>query len=279
MAIEDSVKILNNEFSKFRCIKSTSLKKTVVRELHNKSEKIKLRLKNKGGIDIYPNDWSEILSCNETYFFTEYNAKNIELHALFRESITAEFKLMSLHNKTHKDRLQDENGNYLEDFRYSKRLVFSDGSKVSSWSNIVSLSNRGLKWSMSLPYTKHLYNSRLKNISESMYGENIDPVKVEDLVLEKGFGKFIQVNRAYFFAKFENDIGYVPGKNGQKIPTKILKVQVDRVPRPMKILGKKKHLQGFFFKMHGYPISDNELKSDSGSLYSNITSDTLVIPT
>ncbi|WP_346209252.1 hypothetical protein [Aeromonas salmonicida] len=275
MTIERKVKLLNEEFVKSGAITSRALKKAVVIGLSNKLDAIKLRLKDKGNINIYPTDWSTILTSNEKYFFNEYCSKNHELHALFRAQVTAEFILMDLHGKVHENRLQDTKGRYLKDFRYAKRLVFSDGHKVSSWSNIVSLSNRGLQWSMSQPYLKHLYNAKLNKIRESMYGKNIDPVEIESLVLEKGFGKFSQVDRAYFFAKFDREVGHTPGVNGQKMPTDILKVQVDRVTRPLKKQGNKKHRQGFFFKMHGYPISDAELRADSGSLYKDIITNML----
>ncbi|OXX53435.1 hypothetical protein B9J80_09480 [Vibrio sp. V12_P9A6T4] len=279
MAIENNVRILNKEYLTSGSVTSHSLKKSVIRGLENKWKAINLRLINKGNIYLYPTDWSKTLSSNEPYFFNEYSSQNQELHALLRATVIAEFLLMGIHGRTRANRLQDTKGNYLEDFRYSKRLVFSDGRKVSSWSNIVSLSDRGLKWSISDPYPKHLYNAKLEKITESMYGEGLDPVKIEDLVLEKGFGKFTKENRAYFFAKFDDKIGYVPGSNGQKIPTDTLKVQVDRVTRPLKTQGGKKHRQGFFFHMHGYPISDNELQADSGSLYNDIVCNKLKIPT
>lgn len=279
MIIERKVKLLEEEFLKSGAITSSALKKTVVIGLSKKLEAIKLRLKEKGNIRIYPTDWSTILASNETYFFNEYSSKNHELHALFRSQVTAEFLLMDLHSKVQENRLQDTKGRYLKDFRYAKRLVFSDGHKVSSWSNIVSLSDRGLQWSMSQPYPKHLHNAKLKKIRESMYGKDIGPVEIESLVLEKGFGKFSQADRAYFFAKFDREVGHIPGVNGQKVTTDILKVQVDRVTRPLKKQGSKKYRQGFFFKMHGYPISDAELRDDSGSLYNDIITHTLQIPT
>lgn len=278
MSIEKNVKIIYAEYSRLGLITSNSLKKTIIRDLDNKWKTINQRLKTKANIHIHPTDWSKTLSSNEAYFFSEYNSQNKELHALFRSSVCAEFMLMSLYNKTQRNRLQGKNGKFLEDFRYPKRLVFSDNDNISSWSNIVSLSDHRLSWNMSQPYCKHLYNGKLKKISESMYGKNINPVKLEELVLEKGFGKFSQENRAFFFAKFDDEIGHIPGKNGQKIPTDILKVQVDRVTRPLKTQRGKKHRQGFFFKMHGYPISDYELQSDSGSLYNSIICNKLKVP-
>ncbi|NOJ21057.1 hypothetical protein [Vibrio jasicida] len=275
MTIERKVKLLEDEFAKSGAFTSNKLKKIVVLALSKKLDAITLRLKSKGNIHIYPTDWSKILASNESYFFSEYSTNNQELHALFRASVTAEFLLMDFHSKVQSNRLQDTKGSYLKDFRYANRLVFSDGYKVSSWSNIVSLSDRGLQWSMSQPYPKHLYNAKLTRISASMYGKDIDPVKIESLVLEKGFGKFFQADRAYFFAKFDREVGHIPGGNGQKVPTDILKVQVDRVTRPLRKQGNKKYRQGFFFKMHGYPISDAELRADSGTLYNDIISNTL----
>lgn len=275
MTIERKVKRLNAEFVKSGSITSHALKKSVVIGLSKKLNEINLRLKNKGNINIYITDWSTMLTSNERYFFEQYSAENPELHALFRAQVTAEFKLMAINNKVNENRLQDTQGKYLKEFRYAKRLVFSDGNKVSSWSNIVSLSNRGLKWSMSEPYLKHLYNAKLNKIRESMYEKDIDPVVIESTVLEKGFGKFSHVDRAYFFAKFKKIVGHTPGANGQKMPTDILKVQVDRVTRPFKKQGNKKYRQGFFFKMHGYPISDEELQADSGTLYNSIITNML----
>ncbi|EPB0881487.1 hypothetical protein ACRASO_002850 [Yersinia enterocolitica] len=263
MTLESIIKKLNSEFDSGE-VTSSWLKKHAANRLNKKLERIKNRL-CAGGIHIYPEDWGKELLYNEYYFFCEYKTNNSELYALFRTEVHAEFLLMKKFNQISQDKLLDrKDGKALEEYRYKKRLVFSDENTIKSWSNIDSLSSASLESKIGKPYTKHLYKkANLSTLNNSMYAKDIDPEKIEQAVLQYGCGYFESADRAFFCGYFDTQVGYTPNGNGGE-PSNFIKLQVDRVPRPYRVVNgkKQKQKQGYYFKMHGYPISQQEAERD-----------------
>ena len=261
---------LLNEYVVLGKISSVHTQKKAAYILKSKIKRVTTRL-NKVGFNISIRSWDNLLINDLDYFFNEYSSLESELKVLCDYEINIEFYFMSINGHTQACRIYDESKKeFLESFSYKKRLVFKESiSKLTTWSYIDSLSDRYLVTKNAQPYTKHLYSKSRVKLKHSMYAETINPVIAEALVVEEGFGLIKSPNLAYFFARLNQTVGKL---SGSCKPTDLIKVQVEKRLRPMRLVGNKKHKQGFYYVMHGYPISDGDLQQDTGALYNKVKS-------
>ncbi|EKO3497535.1 hypothetical protein KW537_21395 [Vibrio fluvialis] len=218
--------------------------------------------------------WDDELKNNPKYFFQCYSPtyKLDDIEALLCRQIEMEWHYKKSLGLLQTSKLYDNANNPIDCIQEERKLVFDNplnpGVFLESWGYIDSQSVPHGANPYVHSYTKHLYSSKTKN-SESLYLKGSNPPKLENLALTKGYG-FIKSTvqstcRAYFFVKFDKDIGTEVISKGKGSPTNTpyLKVQVDKSPRPPRY-GKSGNLnkQGYKVVMHGYPISKQELYSD-----------------
>jgi hypothetical protein len=153
-----------------------------------------------------------------------------------------------------------QNGRSVECFRDASTLLINreDLGKTQSWSRLMSISRaHGAS-----AYPKHLHAPKYRG-AEAKYHAGVDPARAEARAVMQGFGHLDTENRILFYGRFADQIG-VTGRQGARMETDLLCVQLDRVPRPSVRRrlqnGTASHLQGWEVQMHGYPVSDGELR-------------------
>lgn len=154
-------------------------------------------------------------------------------------------------------------GQGVECFRDATTFLINESDEVGatvSWSRCISISKEtGLN-----AYPKHLYRRDYRG-NEATCGADMVPRVVEFAAVRGGLG-YGGGGRLFFFARFATPVG-LTGRRGARTETHYLKVQLDRVQRPattrrLKGGGTSRPLQGMEIHMHGYPISEAELRAD-----------------
>jgi hypothetical protein len=151
----------------------------------------------------------------------------------------------------------------IECYRGASTLLINESGQARetvSWSRRLSISKSTGK----NPYKKHLHEPRY-NGREAKYNADVVPALVESAAVKNGLG-YGRADRLFFFGRFASPVGQT-GRGGGRSETHYLKVQLDRVarettPRLLKSGRTSRHLQGMEIHMHGYPISEQELRDD-----------------
>lgn len=147
----------------------------------------------------------------------------------------------------------------VESVRFDGAILFRrPAERVISWRGPVSISKPD-------GYSKHMFQPRYRGAA-SLYAEGLSPRTLELAVFRCGRGYFHSNHRLFLFGSFTSPIGTVK-VGGRREDSTVLKVQLDRVPRNTRTITagfahSAARRQGFWTKMHGYPISHDELRAD-----------------
>lgn len=136
----------------------------------------------------------------------------------------------------------------------SALLIESSPGKAIAWNGFRSITGVGTG-----KYSKHINKT---NSASFYYSENANPAMLEFKVFSSGIGYFCNPSRIFMYGRFNFDIGETVKTNRRNCPTRVLKLQIDRVSRPKIGPPERKRRQGYFLKCHGFPISITELERD-----------------
>jgi hypothetical protein len=139
-------------------------------------------------------------------------------------------------------------------------LINAEGKEgaTQSWSRCLSVSMIIGK----NVYSKHLYERNYRG-PNAKYAATVIPRNVEALVVRCGSGHFESATRLFMYGRFAFTVGQT-GRYAARTETQILKVQLDRTRRPafrrrVKSGARRPRQDGWEVRMHGYPITENEL--------------------
>jgi hypothetical protein len=148
-----------------------------------------------------------------------------------------------------------KDGDALLCWRSNESLLFLNGAKVHSWSRIRSLTGGVTE--------KHLPTSRNRNASK--FDPGVDIHALERAVIAGGQGYVNGARQVMMFGRFVENIGMAVSGSAQTL-TAIVQVHLDLRNRPK---CKRKSASGAvvhracgkFVEVHGYPITEAELKA------------------
>jgi len=197
--------------------------------------------------------------------FVNYHIDEAVVNHLLYATADLRFFLASLAGITEKRIVFDSPaGSGVECYRDGTTLLINATGKqgeTESWSRCLSIS----KSTGRNAYDKHLYVPNYRG-GEAKYGERVLPQVVEWATVRRGVGYQAIPGRLFFYGRFALPVGHT-GNAAARVETCFLKVQLDRVQRPcvqrlLKNGSKSRRLDGKEVHMHGYPISEVELRKD-----------------
>ncbi len=226
-----------------------------------KKKIIRLNFRNKWKIEL----WHTYLLNNEDHFYQRYEDEDFAI--LYRSDAVIE-NYYNLKNNTLSENVlfNKKDGNSILCLKNAKKAVFDNpiSNQLESWTNLYSVT-RISSGKHKVNYAKHLFESKYKG-DEAKYNENVEPQELEFYTFAKGVGYLRSSAQMFIFIAFKVDIGTIKA-GGKRKATNIIKIQIDRESRPQRQYKNKAgntltRRQGYLTKIHGYPISSTELKSD-----------------
>jgi len=196
---------------------------------------------------------------NPTTIIQYLQIPRLELEILSETDFSIENYYREANNLLHLDIIYNEQTRQpIRCYRGSDKLIIEPmGQTWESWSRPSYLT--GTK-----SYTKHLYKPKS---NYSTFAKGLNYKELEHLTFFKGRGLAENNKRLFMYAAFDQIIGTARSSKDLEEPTRVVKVQIDRVYRPKRTYisasGKKLHRkQGFMLNVHGYPISMRELEQE-----------------